>query len=234
MILKTVDINKRFGGIVALRNVSVDVSKGDFIGVIGPNGSGKTTFINVISGIYKPDSGKIYYEDEDITNTPPYIRCKKGIARTYQIPQPFGSMSVLDNVIIASENCGDGDEMYAKEVLRDVGLGDKLYVEAERLSLVEKRLLELARALAAKPRLILIDEILAGLGESEIQRVSQVVIETNMKGAAVVWVEHRVHELIKFVKELLVFNFGNIIARGTPEDVLKNKIVIEAYLGKLG
>lgn len=224
---------KSFGGIRALKGVSLKIERGEMVGIIGPNGSGKTTLINLITGIYKPDRGKIYFNNKDITGLPPHIICKMGIMRTYQIPQPFGSMSVYDNVLIASEYCGDGDENYVKEVLKELNLWNKAFVLAESLSLVEKRILEFARAIATKPKLLLIDEVLAGLRESEISLISKIINDLNRNEVTILWVEHRVHELIKIVKRLIVLNFGEIIADDAPEKVLSDDRVIEAYLGKL-
>ena len=233
MLLKISNVSKRFGGVQALKDVNLQVDRGEFVGLIGPNGSGKTTLINVVTGLYKPDTGKILFEGLDITSFPSYRLCKLGIARTFQIPQPFNNMTVLENVLVASEFCSSGDLAYVMEILEEIGLKDKADVLAEKLSLVEKRLLELARALAMKPKLLFVDEILAGLRESEINRVTRILSELNENGITIVWVEHRVHELIKFVRRLVVLHQGLVIADGEPHEVINNKLVVEAYLGKV-
>jgi len=233
MLLKINNVSKRFGGIQALKDVNLQVDRGEFVGLIGPNGSGKTTLINVVTGLYKPDTGKILFDGLDITSFPSYRLCRLGIARTFQIPQPFNNMSVLENVLIASEFCSSGDLAHVMEILEEIGLKDKANVLAEKLSLVEKRLLELARALAMKPKLLFVDEILAGLRESEINRVTRILSELNENGITIVWVEHRVHELTKFVRRLVVLHQGLVIADGEPHEVINNKLVVEAYLGKV-
>jgi branched-chain amino acid transport system ATP-binding protein len=232
-MLKIVSLVKSFGGIRALKGVNLVINDGEFVGIIGPNGSGKTTLINVVTGVYKPDSGKVYYDNKDITGLPSYKICRMGISRTYQIPQPFDNMSVLENVMVASEFCGDGDRDYVRDVLKRLGLWNRAYSLAGSLSLVEKRILEIARALATKPKLLFVDEALAGLREAEISRVMSIMRELNSEGITIVWVEHRVHELIKVARRLVVLNFGEIIADDVPEKVLSNERVIEAYLGKL-
>jgi|FaiFalDrversion3_1042247.scaffolds.fasta_scaffold01532_2 branched-chain amino acid transport system ATP-binding protein len=233
MFFESLDIVKRFGGVIALNGVSIKLAKGELVGLIGPNGSGKTTFINVVSGVYRPDSGRIHFLGNDITDMPVHKRCKLGISRTFQIPQPFNSMSVWDNVVVAGEFCGSLDERFAREVIKDLGLHSRIHDAADKLSLVEKRLLELARALVTKPKLLLVDEILAGLRESEVNNVTSLISKLNEEGVAVLWVEHRVHDLVKVVERLIVFNFGTVIADGTPEIVLKDRTVIDAYLGKI-
>jgi branched-chain amino acid transport system ATP-binding protein len=233
MFFESHDIVKRFGGVIALNGVSIRLAKGELVGLIGPNGSGKTTFINVVSGVYRPDSGKIYFLGNDITDLPVHRRCKLGIARTFQIPQPFNSMSVWDNVVVAGEFCGGFDEGFAKEIIRDLGLHSKIHDATDKLSLVEKRLLELARALVTKPKLLLIDEILAGLRENEVNKVTSIIEKLNEEGVTVLWVEHRVHDLVKVVERLIVLNLGTVIADGAPEIVLRDKMVVDAYLGKI-
>jgi len=233
MFFESSNIVKRFGGIIALNGVSVKLKEGELVGLIGPNGSGKTTFINVVTGVYKPDSGSMYFLEKDITYLPVHKRCRLGIARTFQIPQPFNSMSLWDNIMVAGEFCGGLDEMFAKEVVKDLGLHGKIHEPAGKLSLVEKRLLELARAIVVRPKLLLIDEILAGLREAEVNRVASIITRLNEEKVTILWVEHRVHDLVKLAKRLIVFHFGKVIADGTPEIVLKEKDVIEAYLGRI-
>ncbi len=186
----------------------------------------------MITGVYKPDHGSIYFLGERIEGKPPHVICRKGISRTFQVPQPLSSMSVMDNVMLASKFCGDGDEEYARKVLERVGLESKIHVEAGKLTLIEKRLLELARALVTKPKLILLDEVVAGLRREEIDSLGEILASLNREDLTIVWVEHRVSELIRWVRRLVVMSSGSVIADGSPEEVVKMPAVIETYLGK--
>lgn len=230
-LIRVDSISKNFGGIVALRNVTLDVREGDFLGIIGPNGSGKTTLLNIITGIYKPTSGKVYYMGKDIIGWPPHKICRLGIARTFQIPQPFESMQVVENIKVARLFCGKGavDE---REVLKLVGLEDKAFECAGRLALIEKRLLELARALATSPKVLFLDEVIAGLTESEANVIGDLLTELNKRGITVVWIEHNVKVLMKFVRRVIALHHGEKIAEGSPEEVANNPLVIESYIGR--
>lgn len=224
---------KRFGGIIALNNVNLKVNSGELLGLIGPNGSGKTTLINVVTGVYKPDAGKIFFEGKDITGKPPHVICKQGIARTFQIPQPISDLTVLENVMLSSAFCGESSIKQVWKALEISGLSDKAYVEAGKLTLIEKRLLELARAMAARPKLLFLDEVAAGLRAYELERLGRVIRRLNKEGVTIVWVEHNVAELIKHVKRLVVMHQGRILADGNPSEVLRLPEVVESYLGKL-
>ncbi|MEM1611127.1 MAG: ABC transporter ATP-binding protein [Sulfolobales archaeon] len=225
---------KRFGGIQALRGISLKVSRGEIIGLIGPNGSGKTTLINIITGIYRPDNGRILFLGEDLTRLPQHEICRRGIARTFQIPRLFVGMSVKENMLIASEFCkGTSDEDMVNDVLKKLGLWDKRDEDPEKLTLIEKRLLELGRAIASSPKLLLVDEVAAGLRTGEIKKIGSMLQELNSNGITVVWVEHNVRELIRYVRRLVVLNNGQVIADGDPETVISNPLVVESYLGKI-
>lgn len=232
-LLKIVRVTKKFGGIIALDNVSLDIERGSFLGLIGPNGSGKTTLVNVVTGVFKPESGKIYFKGVDITGKPPHIICRYGLARTFQIPQPLPDMTVYENVLLASKFCGDGNEERVWEVIGLCGLEDKAFTETEKLTLIEKRMLELARALSTNPELVFLDEVAAGLRPGEINKLGSILNKLNKEGLTIVWIEHNVAELIKYVKSLIVMSQGRIIAQGSPEEVVKSPEVIKSYLGRL-
>ncbi len=232
-MLEVRNISKRFGGIVALNGVNLKIEAGEFVGLIGPNGSGKTTLINVVTGVYKPDEGSVIFEGRDITGKPPHIICRQGIARTFQIPQPIMDLTVLENVMLSSVFCGDRSTKQVWEALELCGLSEKAYVEAGKLTLVEKRLLELARAMASKPKLLFLDEVAAGLRPHELKRLGEVLHRLNREGVTLVWVEHNVAELVKYVRRVVVMHQGHILADGEPSVVVKLPEVVESYLGRL-
>ncbi|MEM4000860.1 MAG: ABC transporter ATP-binding protein [Saccharolobus sp.] len=239
MILEVNKISKRFGGLIALNEVSFKVNNGEIVSIIGPNGSGKTTLFNIISGIYLPDNGKIIFEGQDITKISPYRRCKLGIGRTFQIVRPFNEMSVLDNVKVGLMY-GRGNykdlkdiEENALELLVFVNLHEKKSKKSEELTLIEKKKLEIARALATKPKIILLDEPLAGLTSSEIPEACKMISRIrDEKNITVVWIEHIMHAVMSSSDRIIVLNRGEKIAEGTPREVASKESVIKAYLGE--
>lgn len=235
-LLRCEAIVKTFGGIVALWQAGFEVRQGEILGLIGPNGSGKTTMINVISGQYKPDSGQIIFDGQQVTHWPPHRLANAGLARTYQIPRPFMSMSVLDNVSTARMFGRHGEsrakaEAQAMEALAFVGLSHKARVMLSKLNLHERKFLEIARALALEPKLILLDEVLAGLNPTEIEQGMNLIRRIHAQGIGIVFVEHNVRAVSALSHRIVVLNYGQQIADGTPEEVMSDEAVIAAYLG---
>jgi branched-chain amino acid transport system ATP-binding protein len=234
VILSVKDVVKRFGGLVALNRVSFDMIKGEILGLIGPNGSGKTTLFNVMTGYYKPDEGKVFFENEEITNKPPYEIANKGIGRTFQIVKPFLRLTVLENVVASALLKYTKEDAISQsiEILKLVKLYDKRFVESSSLNLVEKRKLELARALALKPKLLLLDEVLAGLNPTEIDEMLILLRKINKMGISILMVEHVMRAVMNISDRIIVLHNGIKIAEGSPIEVANTKKVIDVYLGE--
>jgi len=234
-ILKCDGVTKRFGGLVAVDNVSISVKKGEFVGLIGPNGAGKTTLFNCISGYYKPDKGRIYFKGIDVTGKPPYVLAKLGMGRTFQIVKPLPRLTVLENVIISVLlKTEDIEDAYKKAVdmLDYVGLRDKMLLPARSLNVAEKKRLELARALALDPELLLLDEVVAGLNPTETDNMLNLLRDIHKKGHTIIMVEHVMRAVMNVSERIIVLHHGKVIAKGTPSEVANNPQVIEVYLGK--
>ena len=234
-ILKCDGVTKRFGGLVAVDNVSISVKKGEFVGLIGPNGAGKTTLFNCISGYYKPDKGRIYFKGIDVTGKPPYVLAKLGMGRTFQIVKPLPRLTVLENVIISVLlKTEDIEDAYKKAVdmLDYVGLRDKMLLPARSLNVAEKKRLELARALALDPELLLLDEVVAGLNPTETDNMLNLLRDIHKKGHTIIMVEHVMRAVMNVSERIIVLHHGRVIAEGTPSEVANNSQVIEVYLGK--
>ena len=233
----TVDaISKRFGGLVAVNKVSFNLPKGEIMGLMGPNGAGKTTLVNVICGLYKPESGTIRFMGKDITRLSAHQVCHLGIARTYQIPQPFGELTVLQNAIVAamfgrgiSQSAAKGE---APKVLELTDLSDKKDVLAKDMATIALKRLEVARALATDPTVLLVDEAAAGLNEAELPRMLEILENIRQTGITIILIEHVMKVMREAVDRILVMDEGATIASGTPEEVMKDKRVIECYLGE--
>ena len=221
---------------MALHDVDVTLHKGDILGMIGPNGSGKTTLFNVISGIYAPTSGEIRYKGQSITKKKPCIICRMGIARTFQIVQPFSQMTLLENVLIGAMY-GRGFSQTrgrekAREILQFVGLREKMNLTPNEITTEDRRRLELARALATEPEVILLDEIMAGLTPAEMAEALNLLRQINRKGVTIFMVEHIMKAVMSICNRIIVLNYGEKIAEGSPQEVAENAEVIKAYLGE--
>ena len=237
-LLQIIDVSKNFGGFTALDRVSVEVAKGERFGLIGPNGSGKTTLINCISGVLANDGGRIVFDGEEVSRLPAYQRTRRGIARSFQIPRPFSSMSVLENLVVPLEYVAHRGSLLkadmqgeAMELLRSIGLADKADTLSNRLSQVELRKMELARAMAARPRLLISDEAMAGLSSNEISEVLEILFKLNASGITIIMIEHIMQAVMKFSQRVVCLDAGRIICEGTPASIVANPEVQRAYLG---
>jgi branched-chain amino acid transport system ATP-binding protein len=229
-MLVTRGLRKSFGGIVAVDGVDLAVREGELMAIIGPNGAGKTTLFNLITGFEKPDSGRVLFLGKDVTGEKPYNLARMGLVRTFQIVRPLRNLTVMQNVLIGCKVRGLGLEA-AEESLKAVGLWAKRDLTASLLTHGELKKLELARALAMRPRLLLLDEPLGGLTFSEAEEVTEVIRQTNGNGTAVVLVEHRLRETFRVVGRVVVMNQGKIIYDGSPENVSRSEEVVRAYMG---
>lgn len=238
MLLDVQHVTKRFGGFHALTDVSLQVHQGERFGLIGPNGSGKTTLINCISGALRTDAGKMRFRGTDITTLPAHQRTRLGIARSFQIPKPFTSMTVLENLCIPllytapARARGADVTAEAMQILRHIGLEAKADIKAPRLSLIELRKLELARAMAARPQLLISDEAMAGLSSSEVDEILAILTALNARGITIIMIEHIMRAVMRFSQRIVVFDAGQIIAEGTPDAIVHNHAVEKAYLGE--
>lgn len=234
-ILTVRAVEKSFGAIHALGPVDVDLRPGERLGLIGPNGSGKTTLINCITGLFTPDSGTIVFNGTDITHEPAYRRARRGLSRSFQIPRPFVGMTVLENLLVPMDYLGkstDDEIERADKVLQSVGLIARRSDPSETLSQLELRKLELARALVAEPGVLVVDEAMAGLSESEIDDVLALLFRLNESGVAVVMIEHIMHAVMKFSERMICLETGRIIAEGTPSEIAGNPLVQKVYFGE--
>ena len=236
MILQVQDLTKRFGGLQALSDVTFDLSEGEILGLIGPNGAGKTTLFNVINGVYAPERGRVIFRGEEITGLPSYEVARRGLARTHQVVRPLNDLSVRENVMVGA--CYGREKLSLKEARRQadealtqVGLIDRAGQPAGSLNVAQKKRLEMARALAAKPYLILLDEVLAGLNPSEIAAMMATVRAIRDQGITILMIEHVMQAIMAISDRILVLDYGILIAAGLPEEVANNPLVIEAYLG---
>jgi len=226
---------RNFGALRAVDGLSFEVGEGEALGILGPNGAGKSTLFNLISGDIRPSAGAIRLRGREITHLPSYKRCRMGIGRSYQIPQPFGRMTVFENVLAAASfSSGRGESPtydLCIDVLDRTGLLDKCNFAAHTLTLLERKRLELARALATKPVLLLLDEIAGGLTDGECHELIEVINVVRSSGVSIIWIEHVVHVLLATVDRLLVINFGKYLAEGEPHTVMANVAVQEVYMG---
>jgi branched-chain amino acid transport system ATP-binding protein len=234
-ILALENISKRFGAVVIADGVDLVLAEGEALGVIGPNGAGKTTLFGIAAGTVAPDAGRVVFAGADVTRLAPERRCRLGLARSFQIPQPFGGMTVFENLVVAAAFGGGRSErdVYAEcaDVLARCGLVDKANRPAGTLTLLDRKRLELARALATRPRALLLDEVAGGLTEHECADLVALIRHVHRSGVAIVWIEHVVHALLAVVDRLLVLHGGSFIALGDPEIVIRSPQVREIYMG---
>ena len=236
-LLEVSGLNKHFGGLHALRNVSFSIAPGEIVGILGPNGAGKTTLYNLLTGFIPPDSGSVVFNGRTLRGLAPYRIAGLGISRTFQLCRPFGGMSVFENVVVgglgARRSARADLAARALALLTQVGLGGKDQLQVESLSYGDQRRLEIARALAAKPALLLLDEPFAGLGSGEIADLSALIRGVHTEqGLTVMLIEHKLHEFMRLVGRVIALDFGEVIAAGTPEDIVRHPAVIEAYIGR--
>ncbi len=234
-ILEVVGVGKRFGRLPVLDDVSFSVAPGEAFGIVGPNGAGKSTLLDVVNGVLRPDAGRVRFDGADVTRTGAAARCRAGVGRSYQIPRPFGGMTVFENALVAA-TFGSGahgraatDRAY--RALETAGLATVANAAAGSLRLLDRKRLELARALATEPRLVLLDEIAGGLTEAEVPALVDTIRDLGRQGVAVVWIEHVVHALVAVVTRMLCLTYGRVLAVGDPHAVLNDPQVIEVYLG---
>ena len=236
-LLEVSGVNKHFGGLHAVRNVSFSIAPAEIVGILGPNGAGKTTLYNLLTGFIPPDSGSILFNGRELRGLAPYRIAGLGISRTFQLCRPFVGMTVFENVIVgglgARGSGGAGLDARALALLGQVGLAGKERLRVEALSYGDQRRLEIARALAAKPALLLLDEPFAGLGSGEIADLSALIRSVHAdQGLTVMLIEHKLHEFMRLVGRVIALDFGEVIAEGAPEDIVRHPAVIEAYIGR--
>ena len=235
VLLELAGISKSYGALKAVDTVSLAVENGEALGVIGPNGAGKTTLFNLITGDVTPSAGRVVFAGSDMTAMPPHARSRLGIGRSYQIPHPFANMSVFENLLVGAIFGGRSSEheSYKRctEVLKITGLYDKANVPARTLTLLQRKRLEMARALAIQPKLLLLDEIAGGLTEYECGELVKTIKEIHARGTTIVWIEHIVHALLSVASRLIVMNFGQLLAQGDPREVMADARVREVYMG---
>jgi len=235
--LLTLDhVSRRFGGLKAVDDVSFSVAKGEIAGLIGPNGAGKTTIFNMVAGVFAPDSGAIFFQDKPIHGLRADQVCAAGIGRTFQIVKPFAGLSVLDNVMVGAflrEKTASSAKNLSASILEKLGLGPKRNLPASSLTLPDRKRLEIARALATRPRLLLLDEVMAGLRPTECDQLVAVFREINRgEGLTILLIEHVMRAVMALAGQIVVLHHGEVIARGTPEQVVRDPAVLECYLGE--
>ena len=234
-LLEVKNISKSFSGLKAVQNASFDVPEGKIVGLIGPNGAGKTTCFNMIAGVYKPNAGEILLNGERIDGKRPDEICKRGIGRTFQIVKPFAGLSVLDNVVVGALNAAPNiaaARKKADEVLEILGLASKRMQAASTLTLPDRKRLEVARALATQPKVLLLDEVMAGLRPTEVDQMVGVLLDLNKRGLTILLIEHVMRAVMALSGNVIVLHHGELISRGTPDQISKDPKVLECYLGE--
>ena len=234
-ILELNGVSKSFGALVVAEDISFSVEAGEALGVIGPNGAGKSTLFNLITGNLSVAKGTVHFDGRDVTNVPPMQRCFAGMGRTFQIPQPFERLTVYENLLVAGAFGSESSEAevsdFCAEILVETGLIARANRPAGSLTLLERKRLELARALATKPKLLLLDEIAGGLTEGECRQLVATIKRVHQRGMAIIWIEHVLHALNAVAEKILVLNFGRMIGYGVPQTIMNSREVREIYLG---
>ncbi|MDD5414639.1 MAG: ABC transporter ATP-binding protein [Smithellaceae bacterium] len=236
-LLKITGVTKTFGGLVALDKVDMHVNQGEIVGLIGPNGAGKTTLFNVIAGAFLPEHGEICFQGQNVTHLKAHNVCKLGIARTFQVPKPFKNLTLLENMMVGTcfgAGLGKSKESLNKieEILRFAGLEDKISSKADTLNLVERKKLEVSKALSTSPKLVLFDEVMAGLNPSETVEMITFIGKLRDRGLTILLIEHLMKVIMTLSDRVVVLDYGRKICEGKPHEVANNAQVIEAYLGK--
>ncbi|MBI4772739.1 MAG: ABC transporter ATP-binding protein [Deltaproteobacteria bacterium] len=229
------NLTKSFGGLLAVSSLSFQLKPGEILGLIGPNGAGKTTVFNLLTGFMPPDAGTVHLEGDPILGLKPHDICRRGLVRTFQIVRPFLNISVLDNVLVgALARIGSVSQARARarSIIDFVGLGEVTHLEAQSLPLPLRKRLELARALATKPKVLLLDEVMAGLNPTEVDELIDLILQVNRSGVSILLIEHVMRGVMALSQRVIVINYGEMIAEGSPDEIVKNPTVIEAYLGK--
>ena len=236
VLLEVTGLSKRFGGLQAVQDVSFQVEEGEIVGIIGPNGAGKTTVFNLLSGVYRPDSGHVRFRGEEITGLPPHEICRRGIGRTFQLTRPFARLTVRQTVTIGALNWASSvaeAARWADRVLEEVGLAPKRDALGGELTVADRKRLEFARALATRPRLLLLDEVVAGLTPAEVREMVALIQRiAQREKLSVLIVEHVLHAVMTLSRRVIVLYEGRKIAEGTPEALARDRRVVEAYLGE--
>ncbi|MGY9000279.1 MAG: ABC transporter ATP-binding protein [Rhodospirillales bacterium] len=234
-LLTLTNLSKSFGSLKVIEDFSMNLNDGEALGIIGPNGAGKSTLFNLITGSLRSDKGTIIFEGNDLTGMPAHVRCRAGIGRSYQIPHPFGGMTVFENLLVGAAFGGGKKEVESYgnciELLERTGLIRKANILAGSLTLLERKRLEMARALATKPKVLLLDEIAGGLTEYEVKELIETISEIHAQGISIIWIEHIVHALMSVVDRLVVINFGQKLDDGDPEVVFNSPKVQKVYMG---
>jgi branched-chain amino acid transport system ATP-binding protein len=234
-MLELQGLSKFFGAIVVAKDIDLKLARGEALGVIGPNGAGKSTLFNLITGMLRPDTGRILLDGDDITRLPPEARCRAGLGRSFQVPLPFTHLTVYENLCVAALFGAGASEAEAVPLCGDIlaltGLKPKANVPAGSLPLLDRKRLELARALATRPRILLLDEIAGGLTDAECHALVETIRDIRGQGVGIIWIEHVVHALLKVVDRLVALNFGTIVTQGEPAEVMRSKEVQAIYMG---